>query len=526
MQKPGDRVGIDTTVRPEGDLEARRRQAALLTHDLRAALADVISGLRFLPPEILSGPAARQVDRSRAAGETLARLLDVTMSLFPSPERRVFLGRATIRLASLLDDLERRWTGRAEEMGLTLVPGRAAGLPEIVSTDRIALERIIGNLLCSAFQRARAGVVRLEVTLTSEEALEFIVSDQGPGFSAAFLRLLNDYRAQQAHEPASEDGIGLHIAHELADGIGGSLAVRNTAQGCSVVLCLPAHCWQPATANRADATVTELPDLSSFRILVAEDNPTNRLVLSQMLADLGARYEIVSDGVQALARLEAEVFDIAVIDVEMPRLGGLEVMEAVRARPGRAGRLPLVAMTAFVVREYRDRIYAAGATGIVVKPLLNAAAFGEALLQFFGKSRPGRGSGIASQRLTGADGRVVAAGLVDPSAFESLVDTIGPTDLPVLFERLLADLEAVWEGMEAARRAMDMGELRAQTHILTSLAGAVGAGDVFALAQRLNAAVHREDMTAVRALSILCLEKVRDLLAFLEAEQARRLRVA
>ena len=121
------------------------------------------------------------------------------------------------------------------------------------------------------------------------------------------------------------------------------------------------------------------PTSAGLRVLLAEDNPTNQMVASQMLRALKAEVIVCSDGVEALERFEAEPVDLVVVDIEMPRLSGLDVIRAIRARGDARAQVPIVALTAYAMREHRERIAAAGANGLISKPITSVEALGRGL---------------------------------------------------------------------------------------------------------------------------------------------------
>ena len=101
--------------------------------------------------------------------------------------------------------------------------------------------------------------------------------------------------------------------------------------------------------------------LSGLHILLAEDNPINQLVASQMLESLGASVVIAEDGAEALEIVGREAFDLMLVDIEMPRVSGIEVLRTVRGSSGPIAGMPMIALTAYVMREHRAAVDAAGA---------------------------------------------------------------------------------------------------------------------------------------------------------------------
>lgn len=477
--------------RPEGgpetsDLEAMRDALRLYGHDIRAAVSDIIGGLRLMDMDRLPPDAQIQIERVRVAGETLAELVDGAMMLTSGQDAQA--AAASFDFRSFLAGIELRWSGRAREQGLTFRVEIDRHVAERVALARIKLDRILGNLIANALKFADGGQVLLSVWQQDGDLL-FRVRDQGRGFSETALKSLfvAGGRPDGQHHPGS--GLGLHISKGLADGLGGSLRVSNLPEGgADAILTLPRTTWE-CREQRA-----EMPDLSDLRILVAEDNETNQLLVRQMLDAMDASMILARDGQQALDLLAREHVDIALIDIEMPKLSGIEVMQRLRATPG--FDTPLVALTAYVMRENREAIYAAGADGVIAKPIRSISAFGQAIRRHVDRSGPIRDP--VRQPVKAQNDSL------DRNRFESILQAAGPSGREELLDHLLQDLRSVQEALQQAVLENDAATTRAQSHILISLTGAIGADRLQNMAEALNAAAHKNRLTETRALVQSC----------------------
>jgi CheY-like chemotaxis protein len=257
------------------------------------------------------------------------------------------------------------------------------------------------------------------------------------------------------------------------------------------------------------------------KVLVADDTPTNQTLVSQMLSRMGAEVEIASDGVEALHWLERERFDVALIDIEMPRLSGLDVIRAIRTneRPNdrQQAVMPVVALTAFVVRAQREAIYAAGADAILAKPLGGPETLGMTLAAVLGRQ-----SGTCGPDDGAADGAAPdVAPDFDRARFDHLLDISGPDGARELLDRLQSDLARSLQGLRDGLAAGDRACIRAETHVLIALGGAVGSNRVRALAERINAAAHAHHALPDPADGAELLREVAAMIAFAAAERAR-----
>ena len=223
--------------------------------------------------------------------------------------------------------------------------------------------------------------------------------------------------------------------------------------------------------------------LVGMSVLLAEDNPTNQMVAMHMLESLGAEVTIVSDGAEALEILDRQSFDVALIDIEMPRLSGIDLIRHLRSRRDAIASMPMIALTAYVMREHRAEIEDAGADGIIAKPIVSIGEFGKEIAAHV-RQRCGRLPEITVD---------VPDRDFDTAVFESLCASFKPEARRELVSRIGKDIADACEGVTAAVRSLDFHLLMAATHPLIAVAGMIGAGRLCTLAQRLNSAGQAED---------------------------------
>jgi two-component system, OmpR family, aerobic respiration control sensor histidine kinase ArcB len=471
----------------------------------------VLGGLAVMERAPLDADLRRQVERVAASAEVLAVLIAAALAPPPAEESDE---SASVDLAAFLAQTARRWTGEANEKGLSFEIDRAASLPERILAPSADLARIVGNLVSNAIKFSPSGALRLRVRRPPEGGVEFAVLDEGPGLGRPVGAELFEfgYRGPEAAQPG--EGIGLHVAKALTEALGGALALRDRpAGGLEAVLRLPARLC--VEASRPAAAAPALPDLRGLRVLLAEDNPTNQLVATQMLSTLNATVTIARDGVEALERFEADAFDLVIVDIEMPRASGLDVIEAIRGRGDRRARTPAIALTAYAMNEHRDRIAAAGADGLISKPIVSIEAFGQAIAEHI---RPRRADGGGAPRAAGAEGEEPR---FCPQTFESLAATVGAAMTGELLDRIETDLAAARRAFSEARASGDVAAIRASAHIVVSVAAAFGALRLREQAALLNAAAADGWGDAARALLDACLAEVDEALRFVNGRRAR-----
>jgi CheY-like chemotaxis protein len=241
-------------------------------------------------------------------------------------------------------------------------------------------------------EHAAAGLVRTELAVH--------VEDTGIGIDESDIPRLFERFTQAEGGNARRyggTGLGLAISRSLARLLGGDITVRSRpGEGSRFSLRLdvlsadpPETTRDPATANpvrRADRP------LSGIRVLVAEDNEVNRIVIGQILTALGADPVIVDDGFAAVERVQAEPFDVVLMDVQMPGLSGPDATRQIRALGSDVARVPIIALTANVLASDRKTYIAAGMSDHLTKPV-DLARLSRVILDAAGRAKPIRHAG-------------------------------------------------------------------------------------------------------------------------------------
>jgi two-component system aerobic respiration control sensor histidine kinase ArcB len=489
---------------------------AMLAHDIRSALQGVVGGVAVME-SLTSDPVLReQVDRVSAAALSLSGF--VQRMLDESGDAGGATGKGDLVVSEFANALRRRWLGQAREKDLGFELEVRPGLPERLDLPRFGLSRVLGNLIANAIRHSNQGTVRVILGHEADGAVTFSVTDEGPGVPDAVIETVfgGDWSAEV--DPDTLHGLGLHVVRRVSESIGGRVEIQTAAGGGTrAVLTFPAVLGLvPAapvasTAASVDAKPGGSPEghlvnLRGARVLLAEDNPTNQMVANQMLRALNADVTIVSDGIEAIEAFDAGEFDLVIVDIEMPRMSGLDVIRAIRSRTDGRGRTPVVALTAYALREHRDSISRAGANGLISKPITSIEALGRALARY--SVKPVAITEVPVGAAPEADGS--GPPVIDMAVYQALCDAIGGEMMDELLEKVVGDLDSAGADLAGALEPLDTGPIRAASHILISVGGAIGASRLERRARVLNDAAHGgapEDVAA----------QVRDCLGELEA---------
>lgn len=507
--------GSTTSANAHEGESAASRDVAMLAHDMRGALQGVMGGIAMIDAAGLDAALREQMARVVASAETLSYLVDAFLDEDPGPASGITCD--VVDMASFLSYLARRWNGEARQKGLRFGISTGPDLPTGLAVDQVALARIIGNLVGNSVAHAATGAILVTVERTAGGGVAFRLHDEGPGVNAQALDQVarRGYSPRDSTRPAH--GLGLHIVRELAHQIGAAVTLGNRASGgFEAVLSFPPElCLGEGAAPRRDAPEQSRRDLTGVRILLAEDNPTNQMVATQMLRALNAHVALAADGIEALEHFETGVFDLVVVDIEMPRMSGLDVIRAIRSRRDQRAGVPIVALTAYALREHQDRIADAGANGLISKPISSIEALGRALMAHVPSARqPPAATPVAPAVVA------LAGPVVDLAIYEALRQAIGPNMMAELMEKVVIDLLSARAELSGALDPMDRAPLRSASHILISVAGAIGAVRLQSCARALNIAAHGEVSPDIATKVQACVDELDVAVVFAREQRA------
>jgi two-component system sensor histidine kinase TorS len=426
----------------------------MMSHEIRTPMNGVLGLLRSLDREGLSGRQRAHLRAARASGEGLMAILNDILDYSKIEAGAVTIEAATFAPADLVRDIALLMIPGAREKGLEVRLDVPTDAPAAVVGDVGKLRQILFNLVSNAIKFTERGGVTLALRVGPTDGarvagegvvgLEFVVSDTGKGIAEDAQERIFGVFEQEDAQTARQfggTGLGLAISRRFARAMGAGLTVRSRpGEGARFTLGVTLPLGRPEdlpVPERPEAVLA--PVSERLRLLVVEDNETNRMVLRAYLDDMGHEARMVGTGEAALAALAAAEFDAVLMDVNLPGLSGSDTTRAIRAHPDprRAG-VPVIGISAHVQERERAETLAAGMSCLLAKPL-TPEALAEAL------------------------DRMCRSG--DPLA--RLVADLGPDrarDLGLMFLRQLdADLAQI--------RGDDRGEVREAAHRLRGAAG-------------------------------------------------------
>jgi len=359
-----------------------------MSHELRTPLTAILGFTRILNRDTsLTKDQHEQLEIINRSGEHLQGMVDDILSLAKIEAGRVELKQYPFDVGQMLQDVGQMMKSRSEDKGLRFSLELDPALPAYMKGDAGKLRQVLINLLGNAVKFTETGGVWLRAR--SQPAtddpdgvmLQLEVQDSGPGMPHDRLDEAFGSFVQLGHGPETQGGtgLGLAISKTLVDMMGGEITAESEpGQGALFTVNVPCKLSEAGTEMGAEAPVAEVVGLASgqpdWRILVVDDNKENRLLLRDLLSQVGFSILEAKDGEEAIKLFSQWQPHFIWMDIRMPVMDGYEATHKIRELPGGA-EVKIVAVTASVFKEDRGAILGAGCDGLVRKPFQNHEIF-------------------------------------------------------------------------------------------------------------------------------------------------------
>ena len=350
---------------------------ANMSHEVRTPLNAVIGTLDLLDRHADDPAQQKRISTALAQSRILLDLFDQALDFARIEAVPLEVSEEPFAPEAIVDEVIEMVAMRAREKGLALTHDVDSHVPSYLLGDGPKLQQILLNLISNAIKFTDHGRVSLRVGLRSPEdtgndRLRVDIEDTGIGISAAAQTRIFD-RFVQADDTIRQrfggTGLGLSIARTLVEALGGQIGVTSLeGKGSTFWLEIPLH---PCAAPRGEISApTTDASYSPLRVLVVEDSPINRELVTAMLSEDGHTASCAGNGQEALQQLGAQLFDVVLMDVSMPVIDGIEATRSIRSAEGAWYQdIPILGLTAHAVPEKILTFIEAGMDDVLTKPV-------------------------------------------------------------------------------------------------------------------------------------------------------------
>jgi signal transduction histidine kinase/DNA-binding response OmpR family regulator len=368
---------------------------ANMSHEIRTPMNAILGFTRLLQKQPLNKVSQDHVQAIQSSGESLLTIINDILDLSKIEAGMMRIEPVPFHIRELLHSVSTLFRERTQEKKLQLLTEVAEDVPETLTGDSTRLTQILVNLIGNAIKFTHQGGIQVQLSNRGGQQgkilLGITVSDTGIGIEKEKWQAIFE-RFRQAEDAVTRQyggtGLGLSIVKELVDLQGGQIQVDSApGKGTTFQLTIPYILTEDGamSARQQQTILADYPPLTGIKLLVAEDNSINQQLMRHLLTGWQVQYEIATNGQEALDLLQANHYDLILMDIQMPVMDGYTATERIRQQLHLD--TPIIAMTAHAIAGEKEKCLSHGMNEYISKPIYEQTLY-HLIAQFTGHVQP------------------------------------------------------------------------------------------------------------------------------------------
>ena len=381
-KKAADKALIEAKERAEMANQAQTNFLAMMSHEIRTPLNGILGILTMLEDELQDDTHQKLVTTGQQSGQALLRIINDVLDFSKIEAGKIDLDPSEFSLQELVNSSVAIIRPRADEKNLTFRINIEGNQEQLLWGDMDRIRQVLINLGNNAVKFTEDGFVTIRCQIEEEAdkraKLSFFVVDTGIGIPQEKMgELFQKFKTVDPSFQRKEGGtgLGLAISKQIITSMNGQIGVRaNDLGGSTFWFQITLDHVDPAVQTKAEILqvdtqpVMKDPD-TPYHLLMAEDNSTNAMVARSMLEKAGYLVDVVTDGLQAVAAVEENDYDLILMDIGMPNMDGTDATARIRKLAAEKATVPIIALTAHVLKDKRMAKMLIGIDDYLAKPI-------------------------------------------------------------------------------------------------------------------------------------------------------------